>query len=122
MTSASAELPRALLGVLAGAAALYLAHRLMQPAPISALGAYAAGAVVLLATTLRRLKTGYVALGALAGALPALWVHRGWHVNGHSPEPAGGVWPHVLGEGLLGLAVALACLCLAGVAWHALKR
>lgn len=116
--SAKAELPRAVLGVLAGAACLWFANLLMQPVPVSAAGAYAAGATVLLASALRPLRTGYVALGALAGALPAFWVHRAWHVSGRSPAPESSLLAHVLGEGLLGLAVALVCLGLAVLAWR----
>lgn len=120
--SARADWPRAALGVVLGGVALWVANTIMQPVPLSAGGAYAAGAVVLMASTVRSLKTGYVALGALAGAAPAVWVHRGWHVTGASPEPAGGLWPHVLGEGLLGLAVALACLGLAVITWKRAGR
>jgi hypothetical protein len=72
---------------------------------------------MLLARLFRPLRTGYVALAALAGALPALAVHRKWHLEGHSADLGPGLWPHVLGEGLLGLCVALVCLGLA--AWVA---
>ena len=85
--------------------------------PLAAGSAYAAGAVILLARLFRNLRTGYVALGAFAGALPAISVHRNWHLQGSSPDLGHTLWPHVLGEGLLGLCVALVCLGLA--AWIA---
>ena len=116
-TSAKVEFLRTVAGLLLGGAGLWLASQVMQPAPLSAGSAYAAGAVILLARLFRNLRTGYVALGALAGALPAIWVHRGWHLTGSSPGLGNGLWPHVLGEGLLGLCVALVCLGIA--AWVA---
>jgi hypothetical protein len=109
-TSAKAEFLRTVTGILLGGAGLWLADRVMQPVPLAAGGAFAAGAVILLTRRFRNLRTGYVALGALAGALPALWVHRKWHLEGSSPELGNGLLPHVLGEGLLGLFVALVCL------------
>ena len=115
--SAKAELLRTVAGLLLGGTGLWLVSEVMQPVPLTAGGAYAAGAVMLLARLFRNLRTGYVALGALAGALPAIWVHRGWHLEGSSPALGDGLWPHVLGEGLLGLGVALVCLGLA--AWVA---
>lgn len=115
--SARARLPRTLAGLLLGGAALWLANQVMQPVPLAAGSAYAAGAVILVARLFRTLRTGYVALGALAGAAPALAVHRKWHLEGSSPDLGSGLWPHVLGEGLLGLCVALVCLGIA--AWVA---
>lgn len=106
---------RTLAGILLGGAGLWGANQLMQPVPLAAGSAYAAGAVILLARGFRHLRTGYVALGALAGALPAVAIHRSWHLGGPSPEPETGLWPHVIGEGLLGLCIALLCLGLA--AW-----
>ncbi len=113
--SGPGDLARTLAGVLLGAAGLWLAHQLMQPVPMCAGGAFAAGAVVLFARQFRSLKTGYVALGALAGAAPSLWVHRSWHLNGASTPVDGSLAAHVLGEGLLGLCVAL--VCLGAAAW-----
>ncbi|MEM1411747.1 MAG: hypothetical protein AAGH19_05245 [Pseudomonadota bacterium] len=114
-TSAKADLPRTAAGVLIGVAALWLANQVMQPVPLSAGGAFAAGALILFAQCFRPLKTGYVALGALAGAVPSLWVHRRWHLEGISPPVEGSLLAHVLGEWLLGLAVAL--VCLGAAAW-----
>ena len=116
-TSAKADLPRTLAGLLLGGAGLWLANQVMQPVPLTAGGAYAAGAVILFARGFKNLRTGSVALAALAGALPAIAVHRNWHLQGYSPDLANGLWPHVLGEGLLGLCVALVCLGVA--AWVA---
>jgi hypothetical protein len=114
-TSEPADLARALAGVLLGAAGMWLAHLVMQPVPMSAGGAFAAGTVILFARHFRQLKTGYVALGALAGAAPSLWVHRSWHLDGASTPLEGNLAAHVIGEGLLGLCVALVCLGIA--AW-----
>jgi hypothetical protein len=116
-TSGKADLPRTVAGLLLGGVGLWLANQVIQPVPLTAGGAYAAGAVILLARWFRTLRTGYVALAAFAGALPAIAVHRKWHLEGFSPDPGGGLWPHVLGEGLLGLCVALVCLGIA--AWVA---
>ena len=114
-TNAKADLLRTVAGLLLGGAGLWLASLVRQPAPLSAGSAYTAGAVILFARRFRNLRTGYVALGALAGAMPAIWVHRRWHLTGSSPDLGNGLWPHVLGEGLLGLCVALVCLGIA--AW-----
>ena len=119
-TSAKAEALPTIAGILAGVGGLWLANSIFQPVPMSAGGAFAAGALVLFARCFRHMKTGYVALGALAGALPSLWVHRGWHLQGRSPAVDGSLGAHVLGEGLLGLAVALVCLGVAAWLVHRL--
>lgn len=125
-TSARADgrtlLSRGLLALGAGGATLYGFHLLLDPAPIAAGSAFAAGLVVMVGLLFRPMHPNRVVLGALAGALPAIWVHRGWHLGGTSPAPDSGMWPHLLGEGLLGLAVALACLGVTGLAWRALTR
>ena len=115
-------LTRGLLALCAGGTTLYGFNLLLDPVPIAAGGAFAAGIVVMVGLGLRKMHPNRVVLGALAGTLPALWVHRSWHLGGSSPLPDGGLWPHLLGEGLLGLAVALACLGVAGLVWRALSR
>lgn len=119
--SGKADLAPAVAGVLLGTAGLWLANQVMQPVPISAGGAFAAGALVLVARCFRPLKTGYVALGALAGGAPAPWVHRSWHLDGRGGAVEGSLAAHVLGEGLLGIAVALVCLGVAAWTTHQLR-
>jgi hypothetical protein len=83
---------------------LYLFHRVMDPAPIPALGAVASG---LLAFTLRA-NWRWLGWGALFGLLAGAGVHVYSHVVERRVESVSQVSMHVAANAALGLVVAMA--------------
>jgi len=105
----SAEAPvKLLVATAAAAAVLWLADRLLEPLPVTAVTATLGGLVGLAGARdhrARRATAGLVA-GVLAGATYHLWVHA----SGRSTAPDEGLIPHLLVEAGVGLGVAFAAL------------
>ena len=84
---------------------LLVADRLLQPVPVPAATAVAAG---LLAVWLGR----RTAIWAIAGLFPGVGLHTYVHSSGGSPPPEEGVVAHLALDGLYGLIVAAPILLL----------
>ena len=108
MTRQRTDLLRTLLGAAVGGMVLFGIHLAMNPVPIAAGPAFVLGMLGFL-----RIQVGtwtWVVYGALAGTAIGLYIHRGWHIEGSSPPPAEGLWPHLAMEGAMGLGAAAIAL------------
>lgn len=107
MTRLAGRVLEALIGI----AVLYLANRWLDPVPLAAATAWAAGLLLVWfnrAPPLRPAATGLVA-GALLGAAIHYYVH--W--SGRSTAPAEGLSAHLLTDAAIGLAIGALALAAA---------
>lgn len=112
--------PRAIMGLIAGALALFAIHVVMNPAPLGAVPAFIGGALGYF--LMRTDTTAMVFLFSSAGAGIGVVLHRNSHLSGESTYFGVSLLEHLVVEGLIGWLIALGSLLVMGVVMRLLER
>jgi len=108
------------VGLVVGGLVLFAINLEMDPVPVAAAPAFAAGAIGFL---IMRPKAHRLVINlAIVGALVGVYIHYGWHADGSSPPPPEGLFRHLVVEGFIGLFAALFALLVAGLVLRFLER
>lgn len=119
MKASDSVLTRLVLGLVAGGVILFLAQVTLNPAPLSAATGFACGAVGFLILSANPVPM--VSFLASVGVALGAWMHHEAHISGRSPAAPEGLWPHLFSEALIGLAIALLALLVAGLVMRTLE-
>lgn len=108
-----------LIDVVLGIAVLAVANAILDPVPLLAVIAWAAGILMFCVTRSRSLR--WTSIGFVAGALVGAAHHLFVHSTGRSTPPPEGIYIHLLDDAIVGaLCAALALTASVGRHWRRL--